>query len=279
MKKIWLGFCAILCTIFTSNLQAQAVDVVQIVESIPSPIEVAFLIKDVGSDYKKGNLNATEKVDAYSTNYKKALNLGVYSADLGMSNLYKKNQDAINYLTAIQKLADGLKIGQFFDSNTIKKLLQNDDNMDELLKQTNQNLEKINNSLAERKQDYLSILLVTGGWLEAAHLMTTVQKEKPNAKLKERIGEQKIVLDEILKGLEAHKTQQGFAQLIADLKKLKTAFDQVTVTVVKGKDTMEVGKDGQLQVVSTTISTVNISDAALANISTNIHNIRNEIVK
>jgi hypothetical protein len=48
---------------------------------------------------------------------------------------------------------------------------------------------------------------------------------------------------------------------------------------VKGKDSMVVGADGQLQVVSTTTSTVNISDAALANISTNVHNIRNEIVK
>lgn len=278
MKKIWLGFCAILCTIFASNVQAQSVDVVQIVESIPSPIEVAFLVKDIGAEYKKSSMNATEKVDAYNTNYKKALNLGVYSADLGMANLYKKNQDAINYLNAIQKLADGLKIGQFFDSNTIKKLLQNDDNMDELLKQTNQNLEKINNSLAERKQDYLSILLVTGGWLEATHLMTTMQKEKPNAKLKERIGEQKIVLEEIMKGLEAHKTQQGFAQLILDLKKLKAAFDQVTVTVTKGKDEMKL-VDGQLQVVSTTISTVNISDAALAAITAQVASIRNEIVK
>jgi hypothetical protein len=277
MKKIWVSFIAVFFVIFAGKVQAQ-VDVVQIVNSIPSPLEVAFLVKDLGAEYKKANMNSAEKVDTYATNYKKALNLGIYSADLGMSNLYKKNQDAINYLNAIQKLADGLKIGQHFDSNTIKKLLQNDDNMEELLKQTNQNLEKINNSLADRKQDYLSILLVTGGWVEATYLMTLVQKEKPNAKLKERIGEQKIVLDEIMKGLDAHKSQQGFAQLIADLQKLKTAFDQVTVTVTKGKDTMEV-VNGELKVVSTTVSTVNISDAALTNISNTVANVRNEIVK
>jgi hypothetical protein len=277
MNKIRVSLIALICAFFSGNIFAQ-VNVVSIVESIPSPIEVAFLVKDLGAEYKKANMNGHEKVDAYSTNYKKALNLGVYSADLGFANLYKKNQDAINYLNSIQKLADGLKIGQHFDSNTIKKLLQNDDNMDELLKQTNQNLEKINNSLAERKQDYLSILLVTGGWLEAAYLMTLVQKEKPNAKLKERIGEQKIVLDEIMKGLEAHKSQQGFAQLITDMKKLKAAFDQVTITVKKGKDEMQV-VNGELKVVSTTVSTVNISDAALTNISNAVASLRNEIVK
>ena len=51
--------------------------------SIPSPIQTAMLIEKSGADYSKGFLNDAKKVSTYATNYQKALNLGVYGADVG----------------------------------------------------------------------------------------------------------------------------------------------------------------------------------------------------
>ncbi|MFN7690355.1 MAG: hypothetical protein ACK5QU_04665, partial [Bacteroidota bacterium] len=51
--------------------------------SIPSPLQTSILLKTSGANYSKDLLNVTSKLPSYSTEYKKALNLGVYGADLG----------------------------------------------------------------------------------------------------------------------------------------------------------------------------------------------------
>ncbi len=112
-----------------------------IIESIPNPIEISFLIKDMGVKYNPAILNSTDKVSSYNTEYKKALNLGVYSTDLGYANIYSQSQDAIGFLTGVKDMADGLNIGKFFDFETIKQLASSSDNMNELLQETTMNLQ------------------------------------------------------------------------------------------------------------------------------------------
>ena len=74
--------------------------------SIPSPIQTALLIEKSGSDYNKGFLNDAKKVTTYATNFQKALNLGVYGADVGYVTIYDQSQDALKYLGVINKLSD-----------------------------------------------------------------------------------------------------------------------------------------------------------------------------
>jgi len=276
MKKFLAG---ILAVVGSYNLAIAQVDADDVVKAIPNPLETSAVIKSSGAEYKKSLMNASDAADRYSTNYKKAVNLGVFSADLGMANLYSKTQDALNYLTSIQKLADGLSIGKYFDSKLISDLLKKNENMDDLLQVTNTNLEKITGSLAERNQQYLSMLLVTGGWVEATYFMTQLQKEKPNAKLKEKIAEQVIVLDQLIKGLEPHKSQQGIDKLLTDLKALRKTFDAVKQNTVKGEPVMKVNAAGELEMVGGDVTTYSIPDAALATVTSTIATMRAEMVK
>ena len=74
--------------------------------SIPSPIQTAILIEKSGADYNKGYLNDSKLVTTYATNYQKALNLGVYGADVGYVTIYDQSQDALKYMSVINKLSD-----------------------------------------------------------------------------------------------------------------------------------------------------------------------------
>ncbi|MBT32467.1 MAG: hypothetical protein CMO01_22615 [Thalassobius sp.] len=249
-----------------------------ILQSIPSPLEISLLIKEVGSYYNKADLNDHNKVSSYSTNFDKALNLGIYGTDLGYSNIYNKNQDALNYLNSVQNLAEGLTIGQFFDYATLKSLAESaDQNLDALLRTTTANFEKINYHLRQQKREHLSILLLTGGWVEALYLTTLVHQRTNNEVLREKIGEQKIVLDRILLVLEVYKTRNGFAELIADLKKLQAIYDQIEIETVYEEPTM-VEKDGVLVVVDNTKSVVNITDRDIDTITSLTKSIRNKII-
>lgn len=249
-----------------------------ILQSIPSPLEISLLIKEVGTVYQKSDLNDYNNVSRYNSSFKQALNLGIYGTDLGYANIYNKNQDALSYLNSVQKLAEGISIGQFFDYNTLKQLAESaDENLDELLRTTTANFEKINYHLRQQKREYLSILLLSGGWVEALYLTTMVHDRTKNEVLREKIGEQKIVLDRILLVLDVYKDRRDFPELINDLKELQKIYDQIEIETVYGQPTM-VEKDGMLVVVDNTKSVVKITDRDIDSITSLLKSIRRKII-
>jgi hypothetical protein len=248
-----------------------------IIQSIPSPLETTVLIKEVGSEYLRKDLSNPDNVDNYTTSYAQALNLGVYSMNLGYANIYGKNQDILKYLNSIKKLADQLNIGQFFDYNTLKKLTSSSENLDSLLQLSTSNFEKINYHLRQQKREYLSILILTGGWLEATNVTSLIYKESGNKVLKERLGEQKIVLERILLVLEIYKTKPKFSELIADLKELKKAYDSVEIIIERSDPIMKVEGD-QIIIESQDKMVINITDEEIDTIINLLGSIRGKIV-
>ena len=81
----------------------------------PLPLKWHALIKEIGTPFSLDYLATTDFVDRYNTSFQMAYMLGVFGADLGYLNIYNKNTQIVDYLTAINKLADGIRVGQFFD--------------------------------------------------------------------------------------------------------------------------------------------------------------------
>ena len=64
-------------------------------QQIPSPLEISVLLKESGTKYDHDLLNSPDNLASYNSNYKKALNLGIFGTDLGYTNIYEQNQDGI----------------------------------------------------------------------------------------------------------------------------------------------------------------------------------------
>ncbi|MEH0154596.1 hypothetical protein V6R21_10690 [Limibacter armeniacum] len=258
--------------------QQDVLPVEEVLQSIPSPLEISVLIKEVGTVYNKADLNDPNSVSRYNTAFQKALNLGIYGTDLGYANIYGKNQDAISYLNSVKKLADGLGIGAFFEYNEIKQLAESSGKLDELIRKTTYNFEKINEHLRERKREDISILCLTGGWIEAVYLTTLVNQRVENDVLKEKIGDQKIVLEQLLLVLDIYKSKPGFGDLIRDLTYLQEIYDQIEVERIYGKPSMK-EVDGVLVVVSGEKTIVKVTEADVQKITVLLKSIRDKIVK
>ena len=97
----------------------------EIIQQIPSPLEISNLIKESGAIYSEELLNPVENSKNYVNKYSQAINLGVYGTDLGYINMYSKYQASIVYLEAVRELSEVLSIGQFFDFSTIARLAAN----------------------------------------------------------------------------------------------------------------------------------------------------------
>lgn len=246
---------------------------------IPSPLEISVLLKESGKKYNASYLNSPDNISKYNSNYKKALNLGVYGTDLGYTNIYEQNQDGVRYMATIKELADGLNIGQFFDVETIGRLATNSKNLDSLLLITTQNFNNINQYLQSQSRENLSVLFLTGGWLEALHIVCEVSKANAsNAQLKETIGEQKIIFENIMLLLSFYKdTDQNMASLLNDMEQLKAAFDKVNITYTYKESTFEV-VDGVMVIKDNSTSTITITPEDIKNISEITSNIRAKII-
>lgn len=249
----------------------------EILKQIPSPIETSVLIKKAGGAYTKEILNPSENAQNYSTNYKKALNLGVYGADLGYINIYEKNKESLYYLNSIKSMADGLNIGQFFDFETIKRLASNNKNADSLLNITTDNFNKINSFLYEQKRSDQSVLILTGGWLEGLNIMCQVAQKNKNPKLIERIGEQKIIIDQLVLVLSNYESDNNIKLLNSDLKELQKIYEKVQITYTYKESKMEI-VDGIPTIVDKSESKVNITDDQVVEVAKLTSAIRNKIV-
>ncbi len=248
-----------------SDLVVSEVAMEEIVQNISSPVEMAALIKEVGEPFSLDYLCSTDNTDKYNTNFKKALGLGFMGADLGYLNIYSKTSQIIGYITVIKKLSDGLKVGQFFDFSTLKRLATNNKNLDSLMYISVNSFNQMDSYLRDTKRSDLSALIVTGVWIEGMYLATQVVKEKPNKAISERIGEQKVIIDELLLILKNFKNNDNFADLIKDFEEIRAAFADVTIEYEVGEP-KTVEEDGNLVIVQTEKSMVNINAEQLKKI-------------
>src|SRR6478609_5127886 len=248
-----------------------------ILQQIPSPLEISVLLKESGTKYNAGLLNSAENLSKYNSNFKKALNLGVYGTDLGYTNIYQQNQDGIKFLASIKSLANELNIGQFFDIETIGRLAGNSKNLDSLLLITTQNFNDINRYLQTQGRANLSVLLLTGGWLEAMQVTCQVANKNPkNKELREKIGEQKIILEQIVLLYSFYKDDENMASLLKDLEELKGAFDKINITYTYKESTMEV-VNGVAVIKDNSTTTIDITEKDVENITKITNSIRNKI--
>ena len=249
-----------------------------IIQQIPSPLEISFLIKESGNSYDSDLLNSPDNISKYNSNYHKALNLGIYGADLGYTNIYNQNQDAIFYLDAIKELANGLSIGQFFDFGTIKRLATNSQNMDSLLLISTQNFNNINSYLQNQNRSNLSILLLTGGWLEALHILCQVAEDQNSEKLREKIGEQKIILDNIKLLLEFYKqSDPNIEKFYNQVMRLNEIYEKVEIKHEYAEPTFE-EVDGMLVIKDNSTTSIIITDQDIQDIKATTSIIRQQVI-
>ena len=74
--------------------------------------------------------------------------------------------------------------------------------------------------LRSQNRESLSALMITGGWIEATYLIILVYKYTKSELIRERIGDQKIVLEQILSIMSIYRDKPGFAGLFRTSKHL-----------------------------------------------------------
>jgi len=246
-----------------------------VIANIASPIEVASFLNDLEIPFSTAYLSNPEGMSTHTTSFEIAYQLGVLSADLGYLNMYDKTGTAVNYLGTINRMAEALEVGQFFDFATIKRLATSGSNLDSLLFMSMNSFNRMDDYLRESQRSNLSALMVAGVWIEGLYLATQVMDKTGNPELKDMIGEQKTILNDLLIILNNYRQDDRFAALISDYNEIKEAYDRVNISYEIGEPEA-VEKDGMLMVVQNETTTIEMDNETLNRIIDVTGKIRNK---
>ncbi len=266
-------------TMITEDVGITDEAVGEMISSVPNPVEMSALLQKSDVVYSQDLLNPDSNIDNYNTNFERSLNLGVYGTDLVYMNIYDRTVSTLAYLRNVKDLADDLRIGQFFDYETLNRLSESSRNVDSVLYITNRGFDNMTRYLIDQNRSSIAILVAYGTWIESLYIATNVQTKPPNKDLiYQRIGEQKIVLDNLLLLLSNFRNDPNIDELFMDLMDLKKEFDNVSITYVYKEPKMK-EVDGSIVVVDKSRSEVNINQEIVDGIARQVNYIRNKIIK
>lgn len=248
-----------------------------IIQSVASPVEMAALVKGLGVQFSNKYLAPTDKVDELTTSFQKAFNLGIYGADLGYLNMYNKTANVIDYISAIKNLADGIRVGQFFDFTTLKRLAQNSQNLDSLMYLSVHSFNQMDQYLRDNNRSNLSALMVIGVWVEGLYLATQVAREKPHPDLAERIGEQKIILEKLILIVKNFAKDKQFTNLLNEMNLLNGLYKDIEIAIIPGEPEPK-EENGMLVFIQNEKSVVKITDEQLQSIIKTTGEVRNRLI-
>lgn len=261
-----------------SIIKGKAEHVRKILYSVPSHIEMIRLIKGSGIEFDKSIMNPPNNVANYNSVNSQAFNLGVYGTDLAFISIFEQTQEVLNYFSAIKSLADGLGVSNIINDQNIKRFERNIENQDSLIVFISEIFYSIDETLNENDRGYVSAEVVTGGWIEAMHIMTRNAKkmnENDRIGLKKIIADQRHSLDNIVELIKIYDNDDNLGGLLVKLEKLKLIFQELkiknektTVSTDQKTGKVVIGGDDEIE----------FSDELLETISLEIDSIRDYYV-
>ncbi len=205
--------------------------------NMPSPIELAILIKAEGAKYNKELLNDVKNISKYTTSAKKAINIGVYSADVGYTTLFKQTQETYFYFNNIRKLSDEIGLSSAFDQSMFDRVEANVENRDSLIGIITQAYQVSNKFLKDNNRMSTSVLMVSGAWVECMYIATRLSSNGHiNTQIAARVAEQEITLGKLLATMNDFKSDENVAAMIPQLQSLKAVMEKGKIATPKDDD-------------------------------------------
>lgn len=201
----------------------------EFVYPLPTAFEVAEMLNRIDAAYILDVCNPKENVDKYVTEAKRAVNMGVYSADLCYASTYNQQSNVMDYTQTIRALIDALDMTRAVDPELASKMEDNENNKEGMT-------ELISNSFYD-SYDYLnrngrgpvSLMIVAGSWVEGLYIATHISQETfENKEMVKILLSQKEPLEKLVKLLdevEGEPNVTGLRQALEPLNKIYAGID------------------------------------------------------
>ncbi len=213
------------------GLDSQKISAQNVFNTISSRATILGLTKLANAEYNVQLLNNPDDVSRYLLESSRALNLGVYGADLNVASIYDQTQESMLFFKCVSIIAKSIGVSNSFDENMGDRMTANQSNRDSTLSIITQAFKSADETLRKNNRPGTSSLLVAGAWIEGLYVACQTAKETKNEPIVKEIFAQKESLDNLMELLLSSKLPDETAYVLEDLKAVKLIIDSKTDNV------------------------------------------------
>ena len=242
--------------------------------SISSPLESVVLLKNAGAVYKEDIMLEKPDMASLTSNFDKAVHLGMIGADMGYASVHDQQMKSIDQFKTLSALSESLNLSNAVDASLIKRLANNANNQDSLLILVSEFYREADAYLQKEKRMDIAAWILAGGWVESMHLSLDVVKQG-NVDLKERLASQKLSYKNLLNLVKSTGDNVQARSMIKDLEKMEDIFEEVLYTYNYQKPTIDI--DSKITRLNGTTE-YQFTDETLLKLNTSIMELRNKLI-
>lgn len=243
---------------------------------IPSPEQMFGFISDNGITYSKDLMNSPANYESYTSPNKKALNFGVYTADLAYCAAYEDINLTLDLYKVVKTMGAELNIEEMMDEEMMAKMQSNLQNKDSLAIIAGQSYYQAVEFLENNDQEGKLALMSLGGWVESIYItVNAIEKFDPKSETAQRIADQKITFGNLYVYLKKNENEIGVKEEIESVQKIRSVFASLREKKLAKSSQKESG--GRLILGGG--SKITINESQFAALKKAVSEYRNNIVK
>jgi len=198
--------------------------------NLPSALQIAYVFKKSGAGFSSNLLNNKSNTSKYNTsNYKRATNFGIYSADLAYCLFNKKYQESKEYLKACKEMGSFLGLNQAFESDNMAQRFDKNIAIEDSVVKIVSNVQlKTDVMFEQNKQKHITVIAFAGAWTESMYIATEIYTKDKNKKVLSSLMEQLLLSETIIKALKSQQhAEKEIPALIASVEKINSEFNAI----------------------------------------------------
>ncbi len=196
---------------------------------IPNSYEVTNMLQEANANFVFNITNDPENVSKYETVWQKAMNLGIYGADLSYASTYNRQEETMQFMEASKTLIDDLNITTAFNQNMAERIEANLDNKDSLILIIGDSFADTYNHLMQNGEEKTSLLVIAGSVIEGLHITSQlIISSDYNETLMEVLANQKDEVKELVNLMDAHAEDENVNKVLPTLRYIDLFFDQMS---------------------------------------------------
>ena len=192
---------------------------------LASAFEVTNMLNEIEASYIVGLTNNPEKAANYFSEKDRAVNLGIYTADLAYATTYNQKSDVQNYFKASETLVRELDLSSAFNENLPEQIEANLDNKEQLVDIITNMFQDAYSHLNQQGRTEVSYLVLSGTVIEGLYLTLHVSENTfQNPELIKAILFQKEPLKKLESMMVDYKDSELLKDVYQDIVKINQVF-------------------------------------------------------
>lgn len=202
----------------------------EFVYPLPTAFEITEMLNRIDAAYILDICNPKENVDKYVTEAKRAINMGVYSADLCYASTYNQQSNVMDYTQTIRALIDALDMTRAVDPELASKMEDNENNREGMTELISNSFYDSYDYLNRNDRGPVSLMIVAGSWIEGLYIATHISQEtfenKEMIKILQSQKEPLVKLVELLGKVQGEPNLSEISNDLQPLYKIYTSVDE-----------------------------------------------------